>query len=34
MEIGACEQDHCRDRPDDDRVTGEPSEGGHDGDRD
>jgi len=35
MEIGgACEQDHCRDRPDDDRVPGEPTEGGHDGDRD
>ena len=33
-EIGACQQDHCRNRPDDDRVPGEPSEGGHDGDRD
>jgi len=22
MEIGACEQDHCRDRPNDDRVPG------------
>ena len=30
----ACTQDYRRDGPDDDRVTGEPTEGGYDGDCD
>ena len=33
-EMDRLAQDHCRDGPDDDHVTGEPSSGGHDGDCD